>query len=336
MALIQVACDLCGGEVFNMLYPSAVEVCDAWQVSTDESNMHTGDHAVNDAERYFSSSRRNTGYLRIVRCDRCGLVMSNPQDDEATLSKIYRHMEDRVYENEQDNRRRKARHHLNLLANIHPHPGLLLDIGCSTGIFLWEAQAAGWQVTGQEPSNWAVTQARHRLPDVHIIEGLVEDTNFPVESFDVITLWDVLEHVHSPSSVLRRTYSWLKPGGLLCLNLPNVDSLIARAMGSHWIMLLREHLWYFSPATIDAILEKCGFRLLIEQPNFVWFSPQNILRRLGQYPGSLGGLANRLARIPALKQPSLQFPVGEMLIMAQKLQDQPIEKQGERKCPKAR
>jgi 2-polyprenyl-3-methyl-5-hydroxy-6-metoxy-1,4-benzoquinol methylase len=318
MTVIHVACDLCGSEMFTELYPGTVEVVDEWQKTIAVSDEDYGGLLDAEVGRYFSSSRQNAGHLRIVRCDRCGLVMSNPQDDQSTLSKIYSHLEDWVYESEEDNRRIKAHHHLRLLATNHSNPGSLLDIGCATGIFIKEAQAVGWQVVGLEPSSWAVNRARQRMPAVQINQGLVEDINYSIESFDVITLWDVLEHVNSPSSVLQHIYAWLKPGGLLYLNVPNIDSLIARVMGTRWVMLLREHLWYFSPTTIESMLIKNGYRLSLVQPNFVWFSPQNIFSRLSQYPGPLGSFSHHLASVQALTRPSLRFPIGEMLVVAQK------------------
>jgi len=70
----------------------------------------------------------------------------------------------------------------------------------------------------------------------------------------------VLEHVHSPVEVLECVRDWLSPGGFLFLSLPNADSLVAKAMGRRWVLLLREHLWYFSPDTISRLFPELASR----------------------------------------------------------------------------
>ncbi len=75
--------------------------------------------------------------------------------------------------------------------------------------------------------------------------------DFPSSSFELITLWDVFEHLPDPQAVLQKLSLWIVPGGMVMMNLPNYKSVVSRVMGKSWIMLLREHLWYFSPETIS-------------------------------------------------------------------------------------
>jgi 2-polyprenyl-3-methyl-5-hydroxy-6-metoxy-1,4-benzoquinol methylase len=300
MALISIPCDLCGGSDFELLHPGTLPRL-----------------AQDDPARYYSSSRQAAAHLDIVRCRGCGLVMTNPRDDAATLQTVYSLLQDPLYEAESDNRRRTAIDHLRLLQGLTRPPGCLLDIGCATGIFLAEAQSAGWQVSGVEPSAWYAAAAGQRLPGVDIRQATLEQVDFPHDSFDVITLWDVLEHVDSPIRSLERIRPWLRPSGVLALNLPNIVSFSARVLGGRWPLLLREHLWYFAPATMERLLRQAGFTMLKTGPNWVHFSLNNIFKRLAQYPQT-AFIDRRLAPSSSLRRLSLRFPMGEMRVLAVK------------------
>ena len=92
---------------------------------------------------------------------------------------------------------------------------------------------------------WAIEQARQRCPRAAFVTGLLEDQHFAPASFDVITLWDVLEHVHSPREAVQQVSEWLTPQGWLFLNVPDAHSWVARLLGRRWVLLLREHCGIF-------------------------------------------------------------------------------------------
>lgn len=299
--LVEVGCDLCGSAGGEVLYPATI------------------DPQAADPARYFSTGRELAGHLRIVRCETCGLVRSSPRDDEETLRRVYSRLADRAYEGEERNRQATSAEHLAFVQRHQPVRGRLLDVGCATGIFLAGAAVQGWRVSGLEPSSWSLSQARRRLPDVALHQGSVGDADLPAERYDVITLWDVLEHVASPVATLEQLQRWLQPGGWLFLNVPDVASWPARLMARRWVLLLREHLWYFSPSTMAGLLRRSGFEMTAARPNWVRFSLANVLLRLRQYPGLARGLAARLGRLGALGNLSIKFPMGEMTVAARKL-----------------
>jgi SAM-dependent methyltransferase len=243
--------------------------------------------------------------------------MSNPQDDGATLAGVYSGQADPAYELEEDNRRQAARRHLALVARYRPVPGRLLDVGCASGLFAGVAHERGWRVTGLEASEWALARARSRCPAT-FVRSVIEEADLPSGAFDVATMWDVLEHVVSPVRTLERVGRWLAPESWLFLSLPNAASLTARLMGRRWVLLLREHLWYFSPDTMGAVLRQAGFDLIETRPRTVRFSLANILGRLAQYPGRPGRVAARLSSAPALKRVTIRFPMGEMDVVARR------------------
>jgi len=302
VTLVTRPCAVCGASEFAPVYPATV-AADA------------GDPAA-----YFSSSRSRAGYLAIVRCTRCDLVMTNPRDDDATLARTYAGLEDRAYDAEEHNRTQMARAHLAFVQHHCARPGRLIDVGCATGTLARVASEAGWQATGLDASAWAIARARKRCPQAEFVSGLIEEAEFPAAGFDVVTLWDTLEHVSDPAAVLRRVRTWLRPDGWLFLNVPNCESIPARLMGRRWVLLLREHLWYFSPRTITALLQHCGFAGVETRPNFVVFSLANVADRIGQYPAAPARVAGKLATSAIAKRIRLRFPIGEMNVAARKLE----------------
>jgi 2-polyprenyl-3-methyl-5-hydroxy-6-metoxy-1,4-benzoquinol methylase len=256
--------------------------------------------------------------LDVVRCRRCGLLLTNPRDDDATLARVYAALEDATYDVEDDNRLRTARVFLAWVERFQPQRGRLLDVGCASGMFVTAADRAGWQVTGLEVSSWAIERARERCPRATFVMGLLEDQHFAPASFDAITLWDVLEHVHSPRDAIRQVGEWLTPQGWLFLNVPDEHSWVARLMGRRWVLLLREHLWYFSRETLATLLSQQGFELVHARANWVHFSVTNVLGRLSQYPGWLGHVAQRFARQSWLRRIVVRFPMGEITVAARR------------------
>lgn len=305
MTLIDVPCPVCEGSDFALVYPATIP----------RAALGDGSDAP---EKYFSSSRERAGYLSIVRCERCGLLLQNPRDDAATLARVYGALADRVYDAEDASRSSSAHEHLDLVEAYRSERGRLLDIGCASGLFVAAAHERGWQARGADASEWGIARARERCPGARFDVGTLETLELERESVDVVTLFDVLEHVHDPRAALDRIRGWLRPGGLLVLSVPNSGSWMAKLMGRRWVLLLREHLWYFSPETIGALLDRAGYELCNTRTKWVSFSLANVAARLGQYPGAVGSAARRLAAENVLRRISVRFPMGEMDVVARR------------------
>lgn len=170
-------------------------------------------------------------------------------------------------------------------------PGSILDIGCSYGWFLQVAQSRGWTVTGVEATDVTAKVARDGGIDVRT--GTLEEIGFADASFDVVCLWDVLEHVPQIDGFLAEIRRVLKPGGILALQSPNIASVMARQAGRGWSwLLLPHHVWHFTPATMRSTLEQRGFQV---QRVYTWEPPEafiNDLQLYKQHP-SLGSKAVR-------------------------------------------
>lgn len=209
------------------------------------------------------------GY-RLVECASCGLAyIDNPPTAEA-LARHYsaaagyhdalRDPTSRAYAE----MAAVATQHLKVVTRSATH-GRLLDVGCSTGLFLDQARAAGFDVRGVEFSAASADFARERF-GVEVATGALADVALARESFDIVTMFDVIEHVPDPSADMRTAYNLLKPGGLFVVSTPDIDGLFPRAsllvarLIDHWPHAEPpSHLFQFSKKTLAAMLRKTGF-----------------------------------------------------------------------------
>jgi SAM-dependent methyltransferase len=193
------------------------------------------------------------------------------------------------------------------LISAYKSGGALLDIGCSSGGFLSTMKGSQWTVYGIEIEPSMAERAR-AVSGAGVYVGDVADAPFANECFDVVTCFDVLEHIHQPIVLLRRALAWLKPGGIFCTVLPNIDSWEANIFGSYWFGLeLPRHLVHFSPRSLRGAMERAGFsevRLTAVgsyAENSARYVFSHLLERLGMTPAPLAkaerpNLAWRAAR----------------------------------------
>ncbi len=193
---------------------------------------------------------------RIFECAGCGLLSSAGPSEEKLLA-AYAEVEDSLYLQEEEGRLATFHRRLKRLEKLHRPPGRLLDVGAYTGALVAVALERGWRAIGVEPSRWAVAQARAR--DLVVLEGTLESSGLADESFDVVTMWDVIEHVFNPLSLLRSAARVLKPGGIVVVHTMDAGSLAARLMRGRWPWLMEMHLHYFTRRTLAKALEQSGF-----------------------------------------------------------------------------
>jgi 2-polyprenyl-3-methyl-5-hydroxy-6-metoxy-1,4-benzoquinol methylase len=137
----------------------------------------------------------------------------------------------------------------------------ILDVGFGSGAFLEDAKGAGWNAAGVDPDPIAVANARARGLEVR--QGGIEAFAGETQSFDAITMSHVIEHVHDPAALLRTAYSLLKPGGLLYLDTPNLDSPGRCVFGANWPGLdPPRHLVIFSRESLERLLADTGFKTI--------------------------------------------------------------------------
>jgi SAM-dependent methyltransferase len=241
-----------------------------------------GDDRVLDA-RAFGSSRNTISPGEILRCRDCEFGFRKSRYDETLLAEIYSKMDATVYEKELRGRRKTAEKHLRIV-HMELRGGTILDVGCASGLFLLQAMNAGWRVTGLEPAEVLFAQANACLgTQGKVICKTLEQADLLPDSFDAITLWDVLEHVSDPVATLVKCRTVLKPGGFVFLNVPDLDSLQARVLGRSWPLLLAEHLNYFNRRSLELCGDRAGLSLVRFGRRRVSFSLQYIWYRLAQH-----------------------------------------------------
>ena len=137
--------------------------------------------------------------------------------------------------------------------------GRILDIGCSSGGFLSTMRGSSWDLYGIEMEESTAERARART-GAHVFVGDAVNAPFLPDTFDVITSFDLLEHVYSPREFLTKVFEWLKPGGIYYAMMPNIDSWEAKLFKTHWYGLeLPRHLFHFSPRSVRYLMNKIGF-----------------------------------------------------------------------------
>jgi SAM-dependent methyltransferase len=142
----------------------------------------------------------------------------------------------------------------------HAQSGSILDLGCSSGSFLGSMKRERWKLHGIEMSADCARRAEART-GANVFVGDLLDAPFPPESFDVITCFDVLEHVYEPLRVMAKVCAWLKPGGIFYVQVPNIDSAEGRVFGTYWHGLeLPRHLSHFSPVSLRNAAKATGLQ----------------------------------------------------------------------------
>ena len=203
----------------------------------------------------------------IVACNACGLQYVGQDPHDIDFSALYSEgyytgTSAAVFANylgEERLRRADARRKLWSLRRRMPGSGRLLDVGCAAGFFLVEARRY-FEPQGVEISEYSSGVARERF-GLNVFTGTLQNAKFAPNSFDAITMWDVIEHLPNPKAVLIEASRILKPGGSLVLTTGDVGSSYARRAGQLWHLLEPPwHLYFFSRATMKAMGEAAGLR----------------------------------------------------------------------------
>ncbi len=233
----------------------------------------------------------------LVQCQNCGLVYVSPRPDADELYALYgeTYFQNNDsgtvgYQNyiaDEDNIRRTFNRRLDLL-HEHIQPGnnrKLLDIGCAAGFFMDEAAKRGWSVEGLDVSSFAVDYVQSRFGHDAYNESVLDADHLEPNSYSLISMWDVIEHVPDPKAHVERIGELLHSGGYFALITPDVGSTVAQLTGKRWIgyKLSEEHVYYFSKQTLTRMLNEAGFDVVDAHHEGKVVSMSLFLDRLGFY-----------------------------------------------------
>lgn len=215
------------------------------------------------------------GY-KVVMCKGCSLVYVTPIPEIKFIEEKHQKDYYTPWLKEQRKKRiRMWRERLKTLNSLFTKKGKLLDIGCGEGLFLELAKNNGWDVTGTEVSPFAVSYGKERL-GLQILQGEIMNIRFPDKSFDVVTMWHVLEHTIDPIATLKEVRRIIKDDGVFILAIPNLNNILSQwvyriAKGRKMHLFAPEdrelHLFHFTKETIKLALEKTGFKMVTIMPD---------------------------------------------------------------------
>ncbi len=255
---------------------------------------------------------------QLVQCRRCGLRYLNPRLPPEKILAGYSAGSDENFISQASAREKTFERCLEAIEKVNPSRGRILDVGTAGGSFLQTAKKRGWEVSGCEPNRWLCDWARDHY-GLSIHPGTLSDLPDSLKgSFDVVTFWDVLEHVSDPKSTLRECSLFLKPSGILAINYPDIGSWISRGMGRRWVFLLSVHLTYFSRNTLDRLLRETGFTPLRWQPHIQQLELDYLLQRLNAYSPFLSKIGLSCARFLHLGKLRIPYWLGQTLVLAKR------------------
>ena len=265
-------------------------------------------------------------------CKQCGLECISPQPDDSTLAAIYNASYFAHYDQASDTqvvramKRATYRHQLERLAkqaaNGHRR---LLDCGAATGFLCELAKELGWDPFAIEISEFGSQSCAKQLGADRVYRGEAQDATFAANTerqFEAITMFDYIEHVRDPLMVLEWAKQRLVNGGALLLTTPRTASLSWRLMGSQWFHYTsREHLWFFSPNSMERLLKKIGFSSIqiraLPKAVTVGYALAHYARKSSH--SEVFSPASRFldSVLPvSLKRQRLWFYLGEMVVLA--------------------
>jgi 2-polyprenyl-3-methyl-5-hydroxy-6-metoxy-1,4-benzoquinol methylase len=232
-------CPGCGQNDFEVLF---------------ESNMKSSDSQKGIETVYMLPEHKHG---RHVKCKNCHLIYVNPIEKASKINGDYSKMGNPDAPIIRESRLRAAKSQLGLIKN-YKNGTTLLDVGCGEGFFLFNASKAGYTAKGIDISQDAAEYARREF-GLNVEAKPFKELQFPENYFDVVTLWQVLEHVPYPLTILKEVHRVLKPGGMLAVSTPDVGGILARIFRTKWWNISRLHINQFTSKTLKRMLENAGF-----------------------------------------------------------------------------
>lgn len=215
-------------------------------------------------------------------CQECDLVYISPRLTEQEISNIYETGFKSKSENKPPPFDFSSFNSFFNEAEKYRKNNTLLDVGCFRGDLLFGAKQKGWDVFGTEISEKAARYGESNY-DLNIHIGSLVDAGYVDNYFDVVSLFDVIEHLPDPKRYLKEVNRILRPGGLLYLDTPNFNSINRFLFRENWTIFFPWHLYYFTESTLNNIVENNGFiskRMICE--NWGPFSKYNIYSSLNE------------------------------------------------------
>jgi 2-polyprenyl-3-methyl-5-hydroxy-6-metoxy-1,4-benzoquinol methylase len=291
-------CPLCGANNFSVKYEAQLD-------------------GAEDAFHYLTEK---PCHYRVVTCNECGLAYSTPIFSEEKIIELYKNcaIEEAVGETEDAAIRTNMRRYLDRLSrDSGKRSGKLLDVGCGPGHLLEEARKRGYDAVGVDPSAEAVKHVQARLGKNSAINAPYSKELFPENSFDLITLVHVIDHVVEPKKLLETMRYHLKPGGHVFIATHNIDSWLAKLTGKGFIAWSVQHITYYTPGTLREMTRRAGFSPVSTRGSLTTY-PLSHFAKNGLRTPWLRDLALRALNFTRLGSVPISFPFGNLEVVCNK------------------
>ncbi|GAB4431859.1 MAG: methyltransferase domain-containing protein [bacterium] len=242
---IEVSCPVCDSRDYKVLY-------EPWVMEDDPVKL-------------YGAATGIQGTQRIVKCTKCGMIYENPRFPKDVILSGYIETEQSLHDSQYKNRVKSFYNALRKLEDKLPPKGSkILDIGTAGGAFLDAAKQFGYIAYGLEPSAYLSQEGKKR--GLNIEQGTIDENPFPEKSFDMVCLWDVIEHLVDPKKDLLKIRKLLKNDGILLINYPDIGTWMAKLFGRRFWWIISVHLHHFDRKTISEICKLTGFEVFYIKP----------------------------------------------------------------------
>tara|TARA_B100000686_G_C16751868_1_gene953042 strand:- start:1119 stop:2042 length:924 start_codon:yes stop_codon:yes gene_type:complete len=263
--LENVKCPICNNDDFEIL----------------EKNKYSN-YSIEEIKKIYLSSSDYKIIDQIVKCNKCTLIYLNPRINSNIILKSYQNNPDENFFSQNQNRYLTfKRSFLKIKKKINFESLNVLDIGSGDGSFLRVLKEQKINYLGIEPNQWLVNKSKLEF-DLNIVQGTIE--KLPSEKkFDVITLWDVLEHLTDLNFSMLEIKKIINKDGYLIINVPDQDSLARKILRSKWPFYLNVHLYYFNEKTLSLLLKNYNFKLINKTAHWQTLELGYIVNRASKY-----------------------------------------------------
>lgn len=281
-----------------------------------------------NAVRFFTKNEYD-----LYRCESCGLVQTDLKKDYEKFvgehyAKGYYTGDPRfsAYVSYREDKPLIVRNMKKFLAKVKKvkPQGRLLDVGCAMGYFVELALKAGYDAHGFDPSAYAIDHAKKNLLNGRVTRGTAATVTYPKKSFDVVSMFDVFEHLGDPKGDLVRVHEWLADDGVLIIATGNTKSMAAKLLGRKWTFYIPpQHLFFFNRTNLTTLLRGSGFEPVAWSKVGKWLSLQYVLhlaRTTGE--STAARFLYDLVRLMRVGRVPLYVPMGDnMIVVARKRTD---------------
>jgi 2-polyprenyl-3-methyl-5-hydroxy-6-metoxy-1,4-benzoquinol methylase len=213
-----------------------------------------------------------TGKLGIYACANCNVQFMDPQLSDAEITELYSEQYYKSWgisgssENESSKQMKIATFLLRLnTIKTYIQKGKVLDIGCATGFFLEAAQSLGYEPYGIELSEYSSSIAKKKFGNENVFNGKLEDCTFKNELFNIISMFDLIEHVRVPRETLAHAGKLLDKDGIIIITTPDCKSTSNKLMGRKWTHYKKEHFFYFDLKSLQHIAKECNMTIIYHE-----------------------------------------------------------------------